>query len=233
MDAILFDAGLTLLRSATPTARMAQQVMAARGISVDRKALESAMSRSEAHLEQRWHRGDWWATESQVRRLFLEAYAVGLSRPEILGDADDRIETLAGAMYDAYADAAHWALYPDVRPTLDRLHEAGLVMGVVSDWGHGLEALLLELGLAEDLAFVVVSSRLGISKPDPTVFHMALDRIGVSADRALYVGDTYVKDVLGARAAGIRPVLLDRQNRVPRADCEVIGDLRELIPLAL
>ena len=186
-------------------------------------------------LERTWRQGDWWASELTVRELFVEAYQVGLRHLPRLSEPDEATEALiaglATEMYQAYADAVHWALYPDVRPTFDRLRAAGILLGVVSDWGHGLEALVLELGLADDLCFVVVSSRLGIAKPDPHVFELALSRIGVPAARALYVGDTYVKDVLGARAAGIEPVLLDRGGSAPPSDCAVIGDLRALLGL--
>ena len=234
-DAILFDAGLTLLHSVTSAADMAAQVLHARGIDVPRVRVEAALQHTDQHLERTWRQGDWWASELTVRELFVEAYQVGLRHLPRLSEPDEAtvalIAGLATEIYQAYADAVHWALYPDVRPTFDRLRAAGILLGVVSDWGHGLEALVLELGLADDLCFVVVSSRLGIAKPDPHVFELALSRIGVPAARALYVGDTYVKDVLGARAAGIEPVLLDRGGSAPPSDCAVIGDLRALLGL--
>jgi FMN phosphatase YigB (HAD superfamily) len=131
-------------------------------------------------------------------------------------------------MYDAYQDTCHWHAFPDVVPALDRLAAAGIRLGIVSDWGHGLEAIVRKLGLAEYMDFVVVSSRLRVSKPDPAVFHMALARIGVAPADALYVGDTYVKDVLGARAAGLTPVLIDRPGHAPAVDCLVVRNLDSL-----
>jgi FMN phosphatase YigB (HAD superfamily) len=104
-------------------------------------------------------------------------------------------------------------------------------MGVVSDWGHGLEAILLELELGRYFEFVVVSSRLRVAKPDPRVFNMALARVDARSDQAVYIGDTYVKDVIGARAAGIAPVLLDRSGRAPEVDCPRIESLDELLEL--
>ena len=234
-EAILFDAGLTLLHNVTSSAEMAARVLHGRRIEVERSAVDAAMKLTDHHLEHTWRQGDWWASEQAVQELFVEAYQIGLRALPALADhavgGTGLPPALAAEMYRAYADAVHWALYPDVRPTFDRLREAGITLGVVSDWGHGLEALVLELGLADDLSFVVVSSRLGIAKPDPHVFELALSRIGVPAERALYVGDTYVKDVLGARAAGIEPVLLDRRGSAPPTDCAVIDGLDALLGL--
>lgn len=231
LRAILFDAGLTLIRTVTPSADVAARVLADTGVTVPRPAVERAMERAERRIEATWRDGDWFASESGVRRLFAAAFAEGLLTLEALHRSEPRARVLADRMYDAYQDTRHWAPYPDVVPTLDALAQAELQMGVVSDWGHGLTAILLELGLGAYFRFVVVSSRLGVSKPDPAVFEMALLRIGVPPTAAMYVGDTYVKDVLGARAAGLYPVLLDRDAKAPALDCTVVRSLADLPPL--
>jgi len=231
LAAVLFDAGLTLIRSATPTAVVAAEVLAAAGLEVHATDLERAMAAAESDLEARWHGGDWWASERSVRALFVHAYEAGLAGLPDVRLTPDRGARLAAAMYEAYLDTRHWALFPDVLPALNALRAAGIQMGVVSDWGHGLEAILLELELGSYFEFLVVSSRLGVSKPSPHVFDMALGRIGVGPRQAIYVGDTYVKDVLGARSAGLTPVLLDRRGVAPPLDCIVIGSLAALLPL--
>jgi putative hydrolase of the HAD superfamily len=106
-----------------------------------------------------------------------------------------------------------------------------VAMAVVSDWGHGLEAILLELELGKYFQHLAVSSRLGLAKPDPAVFHTALSRLEADAAGSVFVGDTYVKDVLGARAAGIEPVLLDRPGLEPPVDCAIVNSLADLLPL--
>jgi HAD superfamily hydrolase (TIGR01549 family) len=179
-------------------------------------------------LEATWHRGDWWGSEQTVRALFVAAYRHGLRAVGAVSGDVRLAGRLAEAIYDSYQDTRHWGLYADVLPTLAALHRAGLRMGIISDWGHGLEAIVLELELHGYLEFLVVSSRLGVSKPDPRVFQMALDRIGVAAEHAVYVGDTYIKDVLGARAAGLTPILLDRSGQAPAPDCLVVTTLAQL-----
>lgn len=231
LEAVVFDAGLTLIQTATPATEVAAAVLGDQGVHFNDPDLAQAMRTAESFLEATWHRGDWWASEAMVRSLFVSAYRRGLPCiPSVGGDAT-LVNFLAEAIYDGYQDTRHWGLYPDVQPTLEALRSAGLRMGIISDWGHGLEAIVLELELHAYLEFLVVSSRIGISKPDPSVFAMALDRIGVAPDRAIYVGDTYIKDVLGARAAGLAPVLLDRSGHSVVHDCPVVADLRDLLPL--
>jgi HAD superfamily hydrolase (TIGR01549 family) len=231
LQAVLFDAGLTLIRAATPAEAVAREALASLGITATPTELAGAMAVAQERLEQRWHRHDWWAAEATVRDLFVSAYRGGLASVQAIGADAALADQAAHAVYDVYQDTRHWALFADVQPTLQALRDAGVAMGIVSDWGHGLEAIILELELGGYLQGLVVSSRLGVSKPDPSVFQMALARLGARAEGTLYIGDTYVKDVLGARAAGLMPVLLDRAAAAPAMDCLVIHRLTDLLPL--
>lgn len=231
LEAVLFDAGLTLIHERTPAPLVAAEVLAAQGVAPAPEALARAMARSMRHVAARWHHGDWWLSEANVRALFTAGYREGLEElPELARDDAQRARLAAG-IYEAYIGARHWRAFDDVLPALNALHAAGIPLGVVSDWGHGLEAILVELELGRHLAFVLVSARIGIGKPDPAVFRMALARLGSRAERTVYVGDTYVKDVFGARAAGLAPLLLDRAGALPDMDCAVVGDLVEAVAL--
>jgi len=231
LEAVLFDAGLTLIQTATPAVQVAAGVLAAHGVPFTPEELDEAMDRAEALVASRWHLGDWWAADRTVRDLFASAYRHGLTAVRAVGPDPELAARLAEAIYDDYQETRHWSLYPDVRPTLAALRHAGLRLGIISDWGHGLEAIVLELGLHAYVEFVVVSARVGIAKPNPRLFDLALGRIGVRPERAVFVGDTYVTDVLGARSAGVTPVLLDRSADGPAVDCVTIRSLEALPPL--
>ena len=96
---------------------------------------------------------------------------------------------------------------------LERLRAAGLRLGVVSNSDGRVEEALEAAGLRDYFDVVVDSGVLGIEKPDPRIFQAALDALGVAPEEALYVGDLFEVDVVGARAAGIEAVLL--APRVP------------------
>jgi putative hydrolase of the HAD superfamily len=118
-----------------------------------------------------------------------------------------------------------WVLYDDVLPALEMLKQRGLVLGLISNVGVGQA----RVGLGSYLDFVVTPEEAGAAKPKPPIFRLALKRAGVGAQEAIYVGDTYKKDVLGARGVGIKPVLIDRYDLEPEAgDCQRIRSLAEL-----
>jgi putative hydrolase of the HAD superfamily len=100
--------------------------------------------------------------------------------------------------------------YPDAAPTLGRLRQLGLRSAVVSNWDVSLRGVLADVGLGGLVDAVVVSAEAGVKKPDPAIVEAALQQLGCPARTALMVGDSPETDVAAARAAGVRPVLLDR-----------------------
>ena len=105
-------------------------------------------------------------------------------------------------------------LYEDVLPTLDRLQQMNLRMGIISNWDTPLHAMVEELGLAPYFEVVVAShdQRVRSAKPDAAIFKYALNAVGVPVEEAVHVGDSFEADIMGAHAAGIRAILLDRDE---------------------
>ena len=125
----------------------------------------------------------------------------------------------------------HTAIFPDVRPTITMLREHHLKLAIVSNWDESLQSHCDDLGMTPLFDTIVGSSYVGYEKPDPRIFAIALERLGVKPDQALHVGDMYVSDVVGARRAGILPVLLDRFDLQPDADCLRVRTLDQLAAL--
>lgn len=113
----------------------------------------------------------------------------------------------------------------DTREALARLRAAGLRLGVVSNSDGRVEAALEAAGLLQYFDVVLDSALVGVEKPDPAIFRAALDALGVRPDEALYVGDLYEVDVLGARAAGMDAVLLCPGGEAPEHRCRTIRSL--------
>ena len=105
------------------------------------------------------------------------------------------------------------------REALDGLARLGIRRGVVSNSDGRAEMHIRDCGFLERVEFVVDSHRVGVEKPDPEIFKIALERLGVSAERTLFVGDIRSVDEAGARAAGMHFVLLD-----PYADYGAPGE---------
>jgi putative hydrolase of the HAD superfamily len=100
---------------------------------------------------------------------------------------------------------------------------------VVSNWDVSLHSVLEQLELTHLLDGVVISAEHGAAKPDPSIFARALAVAGVSASKAVHVGDSVDVDVEGARAAGIEPVLLRRDNSPGPPGVRTITNLIELV----
>jgi putative hydrolase of the HAD superfamily len=114
---------------------------------------------------------------------------------------------------DELVSAIRFSAYPDAVPALSALRDRGLRLVVVSNWDCSLPRVLERCGLGGMLDGTVTSAEAGAPKPDPAIFGLALELAGCDASEALHVGDTVEEDVAGARAAGIRPLLIDRDGR--------------------
>ena len=130
------------------------------------------------------------------------------------------VELLVGALrIEPFADAI---------PFLENVRACGLRAVVVSDWDCSLADHLSQLGLREWVDGVVVSAEVGVTKPDPRIFRRALGLLGVAAHEVVHCGDDPVRDVAGAAAAGIRPILVDRADRYPDV-VERVSSLADLL----
>jgi putative hydrolase of the HAD superfamily len=113
--------------------------------------------------------------------------------------------------------------------TLEALRERGYRLGVVSNSNGHVARLLARAGLARFLEVIVDSAEVQIEKPDPRIFSVATEMLGLEPARCAYVGDIYEIDVVGARTAGLRPILI---GRCPAPDSvERVAGLEELLSL--
>lgn len=123
-----------------------------------------------------------------------------------------------------------WEFVPDgVRPALSDLRALGLRLTVVSNANGTLCAHMQRIGLDSLLDCVLDSYDERVEKPDPRLFEIALDRSRARRDTTIHVGDLYNIDVVGARSAGLRAVLVDQADLRPDADCPRIRSLDELV----
>jgi putative hydrolase of the HAD superfamily len=160
--------------------------------------------------------------DEEIWVLFTERIIVGMG-----GEGD----TYAAAveLTRAWDHAHHFELYDDVLPTLDVLRGRGLKLGLLSNTARDLDDFVAHHGLEVDA--VLTSQAHGKTKPHETIFRRMLELLGVAAGEAVMVGDTVEDDIEGARAIGMRALLLDRDGRYPEGT-GTLRDLREL-PAAL
>lgn len=196
------------------------------GFDIASQAVERVLPGTVTYLLQAHHDDpDLWSSDGKVRRLWLDYYLEIFRRLGVQGET----EACAATIYEEYGRPGAWALYPDVLPVLSALHDREYLLGVISDWSSDLPGQLIPLGLGRYIDFVVVSTIQREAKPGMGLYREALARTGVRPAEAIHVGDNYVNDILGARSAGIRGVLLDRECRhLGPLDCPRITSLEEL-----
>lgn len=112
-------------------------------------------------------------------------------------------------------DSKVFELYDDVLPCLDALRSAGMRMAIISNWDNSLHRTVAMFGLTEYFEIVVASLEEGVEKPDPLLFRITLERLGIKPEDALHVGDNPIDDWQGAKNAGMRGIVIDRENPEP------------------
>jgi putative hydrolase of the HAD superfamily len=121
-------------------------------------------------------------------------------------------------------------LFDDVLPTFKQVRERKLITGLISNIGQEADKTFNDIGLKQYLDFHVTSFETGHDKPDPEIFLAALEKAAVKADEALYVGDNYEQDIIGAQGVGMRAILIDRNDWfIKITDCPRIKNLSEVL----
>lgn len=218
IGAVLFDAGHTLLEFdyALLTAQLT-----ARGHDVTEARVTEAERRARIALDTEQANQPTRARLGAGRYLRYLLGGLGISSDEEVAaiTAWRRAFNLPiGLCHQADAQAVE---------ALTRLRAAGLITGVISNSNGSVRQALERAGLAPLLDFVIDSTVVGIAKPDPRVFALGLEAAGVKAHEAVYVGDSYFVDVVGARGAGLGAVLFDPGGVWGARDCPRAAGLSE------
>ncbi|HXG16263.1 MAG TPA: HAD family hydrolase [Calidithermus sp.] len=226
LRAFFFDAGNTLIRM--DFAAMAAALSAA-GARVEPATLERAEWRARVRLDGELAARPESTESGGVAERYL-AYVLdeaGLRDPRL-------VAALVAWRRTFNAPLGVWtAPAPRAAEALRLARQAGLRTGVISNSDGTVRTILDRLGLSRDLDFVLDSHEVGVEKPDPRIFALALERAGVAPAEAAYVGDLYSVDVLGARRAGLAAVLLDPGGCWGPRDCPRAPDALAAVRLML
>jgi putative hydrolase of the HAD superfamily len=222
LSTVFLDAGGVLV---FPNWTRISEALARRGVVVAPAALARAEPLARKQLDDRQTIGT--TTDAGRGWLFFDLILehAGIQRSEATADALKELHV--------YHQANNlWEFIPDeVRPALTALRDRHLTLTVVSNSNGTLRAHLDRIGLSSYVTCIVDSCDVGVEKPDPRIFQIALERSGARRETTIHVGDMYQVDVVGARAAGLRAVLLDEMRLHDDADCPRVRSLTELVDL--
>jgi putative hydrolase of the HAD superfamily len=130
---------------------------------------------------------------------------------------------------EGFRNITLWSrVMPETPPYLQALRGRGYFMGVISNSIGTMEQQLARVDLAQYFDTVLDSAIVGVEKPHPEIFRLALERARVAPDEAVFVGDTNATDMGGAQLGGLAGVLIDRVGAYPKAEAPRITSLPEL-----
>jgi putative hydrolase of the HAD superfamily len=220
LRAVLFDVDFTLCRPGPElSAERYARIAARHGVTLDPRRYDDAREAAVLNLK----RHPELLHDETIWHRFTEEIFVGMGGPEALASE------CATEIEEGWGVSENFELFEDVFPVLEELRHAELRIAVVSNGIRDLTAFVAHHRL--DVDAIVDSRSHGRVKPHPTIFQAALDTLGVPAGEAVMVGDSLEEDIEGARALGMRAILIDRDERHPEVE-ERLTDLFGL-PAAL
>jgi putative hydrolase of the HAD superfamily len=222
-DVVFLDAGGVLV---TPHPDLVGDRFAGLGIEVDPTLLVAAH-----------YHGVLAIDRAQAEPEVFDDYHAAYARH--VGAAEHALADIAVALDELWKAGGLWtAPLPGAAEGLAAIAATGLPIVIVSNADGTVADLLARSGLLQvgpgpgvEVRAIIDSGAVGVAKPDPRIFELALAVTGASAARAVHVGDAYQFDVRGARAAGVHPVLVDPLGLRTDVDCDRIERLVDLVDL--
>jgi putative hydrolase of the HAD superfamily len=217
-EAVFLDAGGTLIH---PDRSFILERLADCGVRLDVAGIDAA-ERNARDLLRSVLLSESSEDDATRLRIFWDAFVRSADCP------DEAVPDVVDAIMRRHRDGRLWVDVQDgTAAVLGTLRGEGYTLGVVSNADGRVESFLELAGLRKYLDFVVDSAVVGVEKPDPAIFRIALERAGVEPRLAVHVGDIYEIDVMGARAAGVEGILLDPAG-TEDVDAPTIRSLAEL-----
>ena len=219
IQAVFFDVDFTLIYPGPMFQGVGYRESCERhGIAVDEARYDAAVRAALASLD---HEQVVYDDEIFIRytRRIIEG----------MGGTGERVDACAREMYLEWASCHHFHLYDEAEAVLRELAARQLKIGLISNSHRSMHEFVEHFRLQGLVAAAVSSADHGFLKPHPSIFEAALSQAGVEARASLMVGDSLAHDVEGARAVGMRGVLLHRGNGpLPDVDVPVIRNLTDL-----
>jgi len=225
IEAVTFDCAQTLIAVDWRPAILAVESAASAGIEFDQT---SAAVEYDNLLRKRWHdfrELNLSRDESLADAFWLQltadwAATCGFSPVKVC----EIIRIANDSLYGA--ESTVFSMYSDVIECLTTLKSAGIRLAVVSNWDISLHKTLRAFGIYDFFETVTASMEEGVEKPDPKIFEITLDRMQISPEKVVHVGDNPIDDLRGAKSAGIKGYIIDREN--PSEGNLYISSLSEL-----
>ena len=223
IEAVFFDFGDTLVVMNPSREALFMQASNSIGLSLSVEAVRKAYQIIDSHNRY----SSVAIFDQQHREKFYARYNGQLCETLAISSY---FEVLQPELVSCFTKQKKWELATKgVAEGLRSLKKQGIKLGIVSNWDNNLNEIINDLGLTNIFDCVIASQETGIEEPDPRIFDDAFKQIGADPKTSLYLGNDYALDVVCARAAGITPVLIDRNGIYPHADCSTFASVQDWV----
>ncbi len=223
-DAVLFDMGYTLIYFEPIQEIIVQEALRTIGAERSVQEIDAAVKVVWGTTFSEAATVSFPATVEYDRQVQEELSQALLAELGVTVD-EAEMETYNQALESGFTRPGVIRPYPEVVEVLTDLQEQGYRRGIVSNWSWNLRDRVELVELDHFFELVWASAYAGCNKPHPQIFEQALAQMELSPEQALYIGDSYAHDVVGARNAGVDVLLVDRPGTAGDVDCPVIRDL--------
>ncbi len=210
IDVLFFDAAFTLILPRTSVGEQYASIARRFGVKADGGELDSGFKAAWKAARSMSNGIPYGRTEEDARQFWRGIVTAAFENTGALLPPDPYFETL----FSHFETEECWYVPDDVVPAIKRAREAGLRIGVLSNFDARLFPILEAVGLASLFDRTVVSCEVGVEKPHPSIYHHAESLAGAPPDRIALIGDTPSDDYHGAIKAGWRACVIDRSGQV-------------------
>jgi putative hydrolase of the HAD superfamily len=227
IKAVFFDLYHTLICYDPPQEEALSKVLSELGIEATPESLRRPIVAADEFIYQEHSRQPISKRSDEEKRALFAQYQAMLLKEAGIEPTSELIGSILSKMHQIKFNRV---LFDDVLPALTELKKKGLILGLISNVDSNIAPLLDKLGLSQLLQVVVTSQDTGYFKPHPEIFKEAASQASVQVSEAMYIGDQYQIDVLGAKKAGMQGVLLDRNSYFEEVTKELkIKNLYQLV----
>lgn len=225
IKAAIFDLGVTLIR--TERSKPFQERLLELGVYREENEIQKAFDFSDKYFMKNYpgelgqDPKDFYEKYLDLMLAFLQIFTI--SKKELFEN-----------VFKKSPPRSKWVAYEETIPFLKEMKERGVRLGLLTNWGLDARATLDDVGITEYFESIVVSSEIGAEKPDPKGFLESLRQLDINPDEAIYVGDNFYDDVVGANGVGMKAALINRSPFDTEYDAGnyiVIHSLQELYAL--
>lgn len=221
LEAVLFDAGGVLWDLDPSVDVLFAAALRKHGFTPDQARLRAALAKADRLLDEEFARLDG----GDETAYWIHYDGIVLDELGVHADVEAFAKALGADFRRVVTSVEGWVPYPDAVPALETVRRTGLRTGLVSNATELARRVLRNLDMERLFDAVVISDEVGVRKPAPKIFRIALDMLGADASRAVFLGDRPAIDMVGAARSGVLPVLVDRNGTFPDTEYEKVGGL--------